>query len=92
MACRFMMLGEQPEGCSRSSLIPQPQEDLQATNSLREDVVAVGLCAELDVGPAELSLMFSSNETRVKKTRNLHFPSIKHSKSSGSFISTVYLT
>lgn len=61
-----MMLGEQPEGCSRSSLIPQKEKDLQATDPLREDVVAVGLRAELDVGPAEL--MFSSNETRVKKT------------------------
>lgn len=66
MACRFMMIGEQPEGCSRSSLIPQPQKDLQVTEWLREDVVAVGLRAELDMGPAEL--MFSSNEMRVKKT------------------------
>lgn len=49
-----MMLGEQPEGCSRSSLIPQPETDLQASDWLREDVVAVGLRAELDVGPAEL--------------------------------------
>lgn len=63
-----MMLGEQPEGCSRSSLISHPENDLQATDSPREDVVAVGLRAELDVGPVELSLMFSSNERRVKKT------------------------
>lgn len=63
-----MMFGEQPEGCSGSSLIPQPEKDLQATDWLREDVVAVGLRAELDVGPVELGLMFSSNVTRVKKT------------------------
>lgn len=51
-------------------ILPDPAagERFTGDRSAQGDVVAVGLRAELDVGPAELSLMFSSNQTRVGKT------------------------
>lgn len=55
------MLGEQPEGCSRSSLSLQPWRELQATDSLGEDkmegLVAARLRAELELGPTEVGLI-----------------------------------
>lgn len=66
------MLGEQPEGRSRSSLIPPPEKDLQATDPLREDVDAVGLGAQLDVGQPDVQLQANEGQEDLKSAVSIN--------------------
>ncbi|TNM96799.1 hypothetical protein fugu_014955 [Takifugu bimaculatus] len=50
----------------------EPEKDLQATDSLREDVVAVGLRAELDVGQPDVQLQRNAGQEDLKSAVSIN--------------------